>query len=143
MLATKTLVCSCEKLWAPLTLLQAFKNERENGSDKQLNNGKSIELNNLREAIAEKLVDGPDHLTTADVNSWLAGDEEEQHQIMTEDEIVSEVLDNSDEDEVEERITSSTVSTNMHAVNNDTAVNAFTTVITWAEENILCLISLC
>ncbi|KAK9716859.1 hypothetical protein QE152_g24477 [Popillia japonica] len=44
---------------------------------------------------------------------------------MTEDEIISDLLDNSDEDEVEERTTSSTVSTNMHTVNNDTAMNAF------------------
>ncbi|KAK9753534.1 hypothetical protein QE152_g2064 [Popillia japonica] len=69
-------------------------------------------------------------MTTANVNSWLAGDNEEQQQVMTEDEIISDVLDNSDEDEVEERTNASTVSTNMYTVNNDTAVNAFATTIT-------------
>ncbi|KAK9727758.1 hypothetical protein QE152_g19053 [Popillia japonica] len=113
-------------LTSGLLLLQAY-NKRECDSDKQLNNFKETELNNLREAIAEKLVDGPDHLTTAVVNSWLPGDEKEQHEVLTEDEIISYVLDNSDEDEAEERTTSSTVSTNMHTVNNDTAVNALAT----------------
>ncbi|KAK9696224.1 hypothetical protein QE152_g32050 [Popillia japonica] len=95
-LATKTLICSWEKLW--LTLLQAYKNKRESDFDKQLNKDKQSELNNLREAIAENPVDGLDHLTKANVNSWLVEGKKEQHQMMTEDEIISGVLDHLKEE---------------------------------------------
>ncbi|KAG8291183.1 hypothetical protein J6590_066673 [Homalodisca vitripennis] len=97
------------------------------------------ELNDLREAIIEHLVDDPNDLTVADVDAWLTGEEEEQYQIMTDDEIVAEVLDCSDENtHTRARAHTHThthTRTHTHTTNNDRALIIFTTAITWAEEN--------
>uniref|UniRef100_A0A1B6ELN4 DDE-1 domain-containing protein n=1 Tax=Cuerna arida TaxID=1464854 RepID=A0A1B6ELN4_9HEMI len=125
----KTIVCSWKKLWPSLTLLKAYEKEK---GDCDGHKNKDVELNDLREAIIENLVDDPDNLTT-DVDNWLAGEEEEQSQIMTDDEIIADVLDCDDENEVDSAATP--VPAHTHTVNTDKALDAFRTTITWAEEN--------
>ncbi|KAG8255898.1 hypothetical protein J6590_081183 [Homalodisca vitripennis] len=50
------------------------------------------ELNDLRDAITEQLVDDPNDMTQTEINDWFTGEEEEQlYQIMTDDEIVADI----------------------------------------------------
>ncbi|KAK2578838.1 hypothetical protein KPH14_012193 [Odynerus spinipes] len=77
------------------------------------------ELNQLRDTIAEKLVDTADDLTTDDVSKWLAGGEEENNQFLTDDDIIEEVMTEEEKEEEDE----------------EEAMDSFTTSIIWAEEN--------
>lgn len=125
--SNKTIVCSWKKLWPTMNLFEAYvANEKEDST------GQLIELNELREAIVDQLVDDPNDITTADIDAWLVGDNDEQWQFMTDDEIVEEIIDSAEANEATE---STTVATNPQTVNTDKALDAFTTAITWAEEN--------
>ncbi|KAG8336846.1 NFX1-type zinc finger-containing protein 1 [Homalodisca vitripennis] len=105
---------------------QTYKKKTE--SDSQSLNGTDVELNELREAMIEQLVDEPNNLTTADINALLEGAEEEW-----EDVIITDILTNIDKEGGEEGEDSSTpVAT--HTVNMDMALCAFATAVTWAEE---------
>jgi hypothetical protein len=46
--------------------------------------------------MCEKGLSGP---TIADISNWLAGGEEENHQIMTDEEIINNVLEDNSESE--------------------------------------------
>lgn len=124
-LSAKTIVCSWGNLWPSLNLLQAYKNKKQDKPDD--------DLNNLREIIAEQLVDDPGAITVADVNDWLVGEADELQTAMTDDEIVEDVLDSSDEDSAEGG--TSTAQLPAVTVSGDKAVAAFATAISWAEEN--------
>lgn len=67
-----------------------------------------------------------------DVNIQLIGEDEENGQIMTDDEIVEDVT-SRDEEEDDERDEGAC----RHTVNNDAAMDAVSTSVKWAEENIV------
>lgn len=129
-LSTKTIVCSWKKLWPTLSLLQAYEKQKKVDPEQQ---NKDTELNDLREAIIEQLVDDPNDVTATDIDAWLTGEEEEQYQIMTDDEIVADILDNGDDDETD--MGTDSAAAVPQTVNTDQALHAFATAITWAEEN--------
>ncbi|XP_054277972.1 jerky protein homolog-like [Macrosteles quadrilineatus] len=76
-----------DRLWPSLDLLEDYRRQ----SNPQTTVTTDAELNDLREAIAEQLVDDPEDLTSADVTAWLDGADDEQCQIMTDDEIIENV----------------------------------------------------
>ncbi|KAG8247501.1 Stromal cell-derived factor 2-like protein [Homalodisca vitripennis] len=77
------------------------------------------------------LVDDPNDLTQTDAND--TGEEEQLYQIMTDDEIVADILDSGDDNEGERG--TNCVAVAPQTVNTDQALRVFTTPITWAEEN--------
>ncbi|KAG8312451.1 hypothetical protein J6590_023059 [Homalodisca vitripennis] len=98
-------------------LLQTYENKAE--SDSLSQNGTNVELNDLREAIIEQLVDRPDDPTKVDVNARLEGADDKPGQLMTEDDIIADVLANSDE-EGEEEGGDSSIPATTYIVNMDT-----------------------
>ena len=85
--------------------------------------------------MIEQLVDDPEELTTADVNAWLEGADDEQFQYMTDDEIIVAVQDSDDEEGEGSGASADAATTQSHTVNTDSALRAYATAITWAEEN--------
>lgn len=80
-------------------------------------------------------MDDPEEMTTADVNDWLEGADEDQFQFTTDDEMIADVLDNSEDEEKDEGGASSSAPAATHTVNTDSALRAYAPAITWAEEN--------
>ncbi|KAF5277182.1 hypothetical protein FQR65_LT03888 [Abscondita terminalis] len=54
-----------------------------------------VELSDLREAMIEQLVDELDGLTSVDVKAWLEGADDKQLQIMTDDDVIEDILDSN------------------------------------------------
>lgn len=102
--------------------------------DKNVENEESVdrELIELRDTISEKLVDRNESLTAEDVNMWLIGEEEENGQIMTDEEIVEEITRGDEEEDCDEREEASCLHL---TVSNDAAMDAFASSVKWAEEN--------
>uniref|UniRef100_A0A1B6LK79 DDE-1 domain-containing protein n=2 Tax=Graphocephala atropunctata TaxID=36148 RepID=A0A1B6LK79_9HEMI len=130
-LTEKTVVCSWRNLWPDMTLLEQYKKTKNTGNQKgnDQDEENDRELTELRDTIAEKLVDESESLTKEDVHMWLIG-EEENGQLMTEDEIIEDVT-RREEEEGDGRECAIV----LHTVSNYAAMDAFSTSVKWAEEN--------
>lgn len=55
-------------------------------------NNFNSELNQLQDSLAEKLMDTTDGLKTGDTWRWIDGEEEENNQFLTDNDIIEEVM---------------------------------------------------
>lgn len=145
-LPEKTIVCLWRNLCPDLALLEQYKKKKSNEMGNDLNDDIEMplavdtnvdenvdrELIELQDTISEKLVEGNESLTAEDVNMWLIGEEEENGQIMTDEEIVEEITRGDAGEDCDEREEASSFH---HTVSNDAAMDAFATSVKWAEEN--------
>uniref|UniRef100_A0A2H8TNS6 Jerky-like n=1 Tax=Melanaphis sacchari TaxID=742174 RepID=A0A2H8TNS6_9HEMI len=128
----KMIVCSWKNLWPNMCLFEQYENNTVlNLKDNEDNF--STELNQLQVSIAEKLVGTTDELKADDIRKWIDGEEEEKNQFLTNDDIIEEVMakerdNDGNYDDKEEEVAVQTIS-------HSTAIDSFTTSITWAEEN--------
>lgn len=126
----KVIICSWKKLWPDMTLLDQYKKDEPN-----MKASEEREINLLRDVANEQLVDSPNNaLTTNDVGMWLTGEDDENNQFMTEDEIIEEMArEEEDEEQVEGEVTAA-----VQSISHDAAIASFAASITWAEENGVC-----
>jgi hypothetical protein len=83
-------------------------------------NGGTVLTSGLQEAIAELCEKGSSDPTITDVSNWPAGGEEENIQIMTDEEIINNVLQDNSENEQE-----SSTPPIIRTIRHDDATNAF------------------
>lgn len=128
-LGEKVIICSWKNLWPNMELLEQYKKKDPKHRDPVDGEG---EMNQLRELGNQKLVDpNDDEMTMDDVNVWLTGEEDENDQFMTEDEIIEDV---AREEEEEGEVDWGEV-TAVRTIPHNAAIDSFATSIMWAEEN--------
>lgn len=124
----KVIVCSWANLWPNMDLLEQYqKKTNETAID-------NSDLNQLRDVFNEHLIDTADNvLTNDDVRDWLTGDEGEENQFLSDDEIVDSV--STIEEDCEDGSGGGEVTPAVQTIPHDVAVRSFAASITWAEEN--------
>ncbi|XP_050545073.1 jerky protein homolog-like [Daktulosphaira vitifoliae] len=130
----KVIVCSWKNLWPNMCLFEQYKKKTAlNLKDDEENF--STELNELQVSIAEKLMDNEEQnqLKTDDIRRWIDGEEEENNQFLTDDDIVEEVM--AEEKDNDGNYDDKEGELAVQTITHSTAIDSFTTSITWAEEN--------
>lgn len=115
------MVTLCGKLWPTLPLLAQYKKLKIKQHEVPDNN--DVETIDLEKTIAELLSDELESQTVDDMNNWHTGNEEENFQLLTDEEIIINVLVDNDKEKEEPIVQQS------HAVKYSNAVNAFNTLL--------------
>jgi hypothetical protein len=92
---------------------------------------KKVPTSDLQEAMAELCEKGSSGPTIAVVRNWLAGGEEENLQIITDEEIMKNVLEDYNSENEQE----SSAPPIIRTIRHDDAMSAINTCYKWTEEN--------
>jgi|AKYZ01.1.fsa_nt_gi Tc5 transposase DNA-binding domain./DDE superfamily endonuclease./CENP-B N-terminal DNA-binding domain. len=130
--STKVLVSAWGKLWPDLPLLNEYKKCFKDGKGIQedVEPINDEEIMQLQETIDDICSHDSETLSASHVNDWLFGNEDENCQLMSDNEIIQDVLTTYDHEEQSE-----TLPVHVQTIRHSDAVNAFHTCVTWAEQN--------
>lgn len=128
--STKVLVSAWGKLWPDLPLLAEYKKcFKSKGLDQDVEPINDEEIMQLQGTIDDICTKDSETLSVSEVNDWLFGNEDENYQLMSDNEIIQDVLTSYDNEEESETLPV------VHTVRHSDAVSAFNTCVRWAEEN--------
>jgi hypothetical protein len=101
------------------------------GPEESENDG-TVLTYDLQEATAELFEKGSSGPTVADISNWLAEGREVNFQIMTNEEIINNVLEDYNSENEQESSTPPII----RKIRHDDAMDAFNTCYKWAKENV-------